>query len=100
MPVIIDQWKARRSNTLRGFADITLPSGMRMMEVAIHVSNGRAWASPPSKPWLKGEAVMRGDDGKIRYSPIIEFTTKELRDRWSNAVIDAIRLMDPSVLTD
>ena len=34
-------------------------------------------------------------NGKVRYAPIIEFTSKEIRDRWSAAVIEAMRAAHP-----
>lgn len=89
----------RSTSSLRAFAKISLPSGITVADVAIHVANGRAWASPPSKPMLdRGGAALRDDTGKIRYSPIIGFTSKELRDRFSAGVIEAVRLGHPDVL--
>jgi hypothetical protein len=32
---------------------------------------------------------------QIRYTPILTFTTKEIRNRWSNAVIQAMREAHP-----
>ena len=46
----IEDFKPLIRNSLRGFARVRLPSGMIVDEVSIHVSNGKAWASPPSKP--------------------------------------------------
>src|SRR4051794_26014927 len=58
--------------------------------------NRHAWASPPSKPMLSrdGEAVRDGAD-KIRYVPIIMFASKELRDKFSNAIVDAMLIAHP-----
>jgi hypothetical protein len=39
--------------------------------------------------------AMKDDAGKIRYAPFIEFRSKEIRDRWSSAVIDALRAAHP-----
>ena len=36
--------------------------------------------------------------GKIKYSNVITFATKELRDRFSEAIIEAVRLAYPDVL--
>jgi len=43
-------------------------------------------------------AVMTDQTGKVRYSPIIEFTSKDVRDRFSNAVVEALRLAHPEAL--
>ncbi len=88
-------------NTLRGFARVRLPSGMVLIDCALHVgSNGRAWASPASKPMLdRNSNVMRDGDGKIRYVPIIDFADRATRDRFSDAVIAALRESYPDALT-
>jgi hypothetical protein len=45
----------------------------------------------------KDGTVLRGDDGKVRYSPIVAFVDKRTRDRFSQAVIDALRQVEPEV---
>jgi hypothetical protein len=42
----------RRQNTLQGFAEVRLPSGMIIRDIGIYIDGARAWASPPSKPML------------------------------------------------
>jgi hypothetical protein len=44
--------------------------------------------------------VMFDDAGKRRYSAIIEFTSKEIRDRFSTAVVAALRAAYPGALAD
>jgi hypothetical protein len=39
--------------------------------------------------------VVRDDAGKVRYSPIITFASKELRDRFSTAIIAAMTIAHP-----
>ena len=97
--VIVKSFSAIRKNTLRGFATVQLPSGMIVADVGIHTDSGRAWASPPSKPMLSRDgAVMRDDAGKVRYSPIITFASKELRNRFSAAIVDAMETAYPGEL--
>ncbi len=38
----------------------------------------------------KDGVALTDDKGKIRYSPVIEFASKEIRDRWSAGVVEAI----------
>jgi hypothetical protein len=100
--IVIVEFSERRANTLRGFAKVGMPSGMVVHEYAIHVANGRAWASPPARPMMDRSGVaMRDDAGKIRYSPpLISFTSKEIRDRFSDAVIEAMRIQFPDALAE
>jgi hypothetical protein len=99
--IIISDWKPRHSGTLRGFCTAHLPSGITMHEVGIHTRNGLWWAAPPSKPMVGKDGVaLRGDDGRIRYSPLIAFESRQLRDRFSLAVIDALRRAHPGVFAE
>lgn len=94
-------WRPMRKNSLHGFAKLELPSGMVIADVTILAGERGAWASPPSKPMIDCEgAALKDQNGKIRYSPIIEFTSKEIRDRFSTAVIAALLESYPNALDD
>jgi hypothetical protein len=89
----------RRQNTLAGFAEFRLPSGMILHDVGIHIAGTSAWASLPGKPMLdRNDVVLRDDRGKIKYSNVIAFATKKMRDRFSEAIIEAVRVAYPDVL--
>ena len=96
---IVEDCKPLARNSLRGFARVRLPSGMILRDVAIHAKNASAWAAPASKPMIdRNGMVMKDQGGKIKYAPIIEFTSKVLRDKFSKAVIDALRAAHPEAL--
>jgi hypothetical protein len=40
-------------------------------------------------------SVLRDERNKVRYTPIIEFTSKNVRDRFSDQVIAALRQGHP-----
>jgi hypothetical protein len=42
--------------------------------------------------------VQRTADGKARYEPCVSFEDRATQERWSNAVIEALRLAHPDVL--
>jgi DNA-binding cell septation regulator SpoVG len=91
-------WHPTPRNSLLGFARVALPSGMIVHDVTILKGEHGPWASPPSKPMVSRDGtVMKDDAGKVRYTPIIEFTSKEIRTRWSNSVIEAMRAAHPEV---
>jgi hypothetical protein len=46
----------------------------------------------------KDDVALRGDDG--RYSPLIAFESRQVRDRFSLAVIDALRRAHPGVFDE
>jgi hypothetical protein len=95
----IADWRAVRKNSLLGFAKVELPGGMVISDVTILSGERDPWASPPSKPMInRNGAAVKDLNGKVRYSPTIEFTSKEVRDRFSNAVVEALRLAQPEAL--
>jgi hypothetical protein len=97
--IIVTEWQPLHRNTLRGFLTATMPSGVVLHEVAIHVSENKPWASPPSKPMIDRDGVaLKNPAGKMRYSPVVSFTDKITRDRWSAAVIAALIAAHPDVL--
>ena len=98
VPTRILDWRPKALNSLLGFAKVELPSGMILNDVTILTGAHGPWASPPSKPMVgRDGTVMKGDDGKVRYTPIVEFTSKEIRTRWSDSVIEALRAARPEV---
>lgn len=97
--VQIHDWNPLRKGSLLGFARIELPSGMILHDVTILNGDRGPWASPPSKPMINREgAVVTDGNGKTRYTPIIEFASKEIRQRFSDAVIDGLRASHPEAI--
>ena len=95
----IREWKPMPKGTLLGFAKVEMPSGMILADVTVLSGTRGPWASPPSKPMIARDGVVMKDDaGKIRYSPFVEFTTKEVRDKFSAGVIDALRASHPEAI--
>ena len=75
-------FKPLRKNSLLGFARVQLPSGLIINDCPILTSERGPWASPPSKPQIDRDGnVIRDPNGKIKYSSIIEFKSRAVRDR-------------------
>jgi hypothetical protein len=99
MPIQILEFRPLRKRSLVGFAKVEQPPGMIITDVVILTGDRGPWASPPSKPMLGADGVvLKSDNGKIRYTPIIEFTSREVRNRWSAAVIEALRKSYPEAI--
>jgi hypothetical protein len=99
--ILVTDWKPRHSGTLHGFCTVHLPSGMILHEVSIHTRSGSWWASPASKPMLSRDGTaLRDEAGKVRYSSIVSFDSKQTRDRLSQAVVDALRRAHPEVFAE
>jgi hypothetical protein len=96
---VIETFEPVVRNTLRGFARVRMPSGMVLHDVSVHRKNDATWASPSSKPKIgRDGTVIKDADGKISYAPIVSFTTRDQRDRWSSAVIEALQASHPEAL--
>lgn len=95
---VIENFTAVVRNTLVGFATVRTPSGTVFNDTSIHVKDGRAWASPASKPILdRNGAQLKDADGKAKWSPVVSFVDKATRDRWSGEVIAALQVAHPEV---
>ncbi len=97
--ITVDEWKPLHRNSMRGFMTATLPSGMILHDIVVHVSDAGPWAAPPSKPMIGRDGVaMKDAAGKARYSPIVSFADKQTRERWSSAMIAALAAAHPNAL--
>jgi hypothetical protein len=82
------EFRAVRRNSLRGFAEVKLPSGLIINDIVIGEANGRQWALLPSKPMVDRDGnLLREPSGKIRYSPVVEWGSAALRDEFSRRVV-------------
>jgi hypothetical protein len=98
--VRLKEWKPMERNALRGFATVEFASGLVINDVSVLVTDGKPWASPPSKPMLNRDGqALKDKNGKIRYQPIIEFANKAARDRWSDAVVGVVQRAHPEALS-
>jgi len=99
MIATLDDWRPLAKNTLRGFARVRLPEGILLHDVAVHVRDGKAWASPPGRPAIgRDGAHIRDAAGKPSFTPTITFTSRADADAFSAAIIDAVRARHPEVL--
>jgi hypothetical protein len=99
LAITCDDWRPVRRNTLCGFARIHIAElDLSIYDVAVHQKGDRSWARLPSKPWIRDGAVVTDDDGKVQYSPILEFSRREVREAFSNAVVRAVVERFPNAL--
>jgi hypothetical protein len=84
--MIATNFKHYTKNTLLGFFDLELPSGMILRGCTLHHKSDldRWWVSLPSKDFKK-------DDGTTGYSAIVEFKEKEKQYKFNDAATAAAR---------
>ena len=95
MKAVCLEWRAMRRSTLLGFAKVQL-GALIINDVAVNTSNGKTWANLPSKPQINREGeVIRDSDGKTKYARILEWSTRQSSDNFSEAVIAAVEEKEP-----
>ena len=91
-----------QSNTMLGYVDARLPSGMitnanRLMRGP----NGKPWIAPPAVPQRnKDGSAKLGSNGKALWSEIIEFDSKAAREKYQELILEALRREHPEVLDE
>jgi hypothetical protein len=88
-----------RKGALRGFCRIELPNRMRVSYCPVLVSNGKAWATLPSKPVLDQDRRQKVDGaGKRQFGAIVEWRNRALANRFSDTLIALLRDAHPGAL--
>ena len=91
MQVSLLAWRSLPRNSLRGFATVRLGKSLSIKDVTVHASGGRRWAGMPSKPQIDRDGnTIKGENGKIKYVPILEWLDRAVADDFSNSVIEAV----------
>src|SRR5690348_13620190 len=74
-PARILGFKPFEKNTLRGFFDIELASGLILRGCTLHEKNGRRWVGLPAKPYA-------ANDGAQSWAAIVDFRDKRTAARF------------------
>lgn len=72
--------KQLRKNSLLGFFDLEMPSGLIVRGAMLFEKNGKRWVGFPSKEWTK-------PDGTKGYSLLLEFADRAIADKFQAAVL-------------
>lgn len=96
--LVVHSWKPIVKNTLCGFCTVELPNGLYIEDISIHHKNGRRWAILPSTAQLEN-GQQRVKDGKAQWKTILRWRDRELADRFSDALIEAIQSQHPGALS-
>lgn len=89
MPVKIIAWRAMERNSLRGFVTVQV-GALEIRDVTVMFASGRKWCGMPGKPQIGQDGSAVKKDGKVQYSQVVAWASKEAGDRFSASVIDAL----------
>jgi hypothetical protein len=85
--------------SLRGFATVEIVEMCIVVnDVGVHQRGDRAWVGLPGRPWIRDGALVTGEDGRINYSPVIEFTDAKVFRAFSDRAIAEILKFEPTAL--
>jgi hypothetical protein len=101
LTVHVEEFTPRCSNTLRGFVTIIVPElKLRIIrDLSVHEKGSSRWVALPAKPQLgRDGAARRGEDGRPKYDPILEFTDSKTRNAFGHRVIEALLEFAPAAL--
>jgi hypothetical protein len=91
-------FKPVRKGALRGFAKVELSNGLTIDDCPVCSSGGTTWAAFPAKPIIGQDRRHLELDGKKQYATILAWPSREIRERWSVAVVDLVRARHPEAL--
>jgi hypothetical protein len=92
LSIEVEAFTPRRSNTLLGFCTVIVPEmHLRIHDLAVHEKNDKRWVSLPAKPWIDRDGTAkRGENGKMLYATVLEFTDPGTRNAFSDRAIAAL----------
>jgi hypothetical protein len=96
----LKEWRRVVKGALRGFATVELPNGLTIIDCPVFSSNGKTWATFPSRPVLDQNGQhTKLDNGKPQYAAILKWPNRDLTDRFSAAVVALVRRVQPDALS-
>jgi hypothetical protein len=81
--ILIENWKPFEKNTLRGFLDLLLPSGLMLRGCTYHIKDGARWIGLPARQY-------RNSDGADTWTPVVEILDKTARTRFQAAALESL----------
>jgi hypothetical protein len=98
LTVRVDAFKPIRSNTLFGFATVTIPElHLKIIDLSVHQKNTSRWIGLPGKAQITRDGSVRRDErGKVAYTPVLEFTDRATREAFSARVIASLLEFAPA----
>ena len=101
LSVVVEAFTPRVSNTLRGFVTVLIPDlHLRVHDIGIHEKGGARWIGLPARPQIARDGtVRRNEQGKVAYSPVLQFADKPTADAFGKRVIASLLEFAPSAFS-
>lgn len=86
-------------NSLRGFVTVELPNGLVIKHISVLDGRNGPWCSLPAKPAFDRDMKPKlGQNGRPLYSQILEWNSRELHSRFSEALLELLLAAHPDAL--
>ena len=93
------EWNQIGKGSLVGRAKVILPNGLEIADIGIFSKDGRVWCQLPAQQVRGADGRPITDDrGKPRYVSSIKWSTRELRDGFSEALIALVLAEHPGAI--
>jgi hypothetical protein len=93
------EWKQIGKGFLVGCAKVILPNGLEIADIGIFSKDGRTWSQLPAQQMRDADGRPITDDrGKARYISSIKWSTRELQDGFSEALIALVLAEHPGAI--
>src|SRR5262245_38602758 len=96
--MIVSDWRPLRRGALRGFITVEFELGLTLPDCKIFDGRDGAYVSLPDKPGIKDGQLARDRHGEPIYYPVAKWRDRNRADKWSSAVIQAVRQKYPEAL--
>jgi hypothetical protein len=95
--MVLCRWKRIRKGALRGFANVSLPNGLEIDDVAVLETAGKAWAALPARPVITedGRIARLPGSSKLHYVTHLRWRDREQAAAFSRRVVELVRAADP-----
>jgi hypothetical protein len=80
MTIAVTNVRKLSKGSLRGFFDVTLPSGLKLNGCQLFSKDGKTLVGLPSREYIKA-------DGTRAYNPVVEIPDRAARDKFNEAVL-------------
>jgi len=87
--MIASNFREHVKNTLRGFFDIELPSGLTLKDCSLHEKGAQRWIGLPGKAQIDSEGRHASDPntGRKLYVTVVEIKDRGRRKRFQAAAL-------------
>ena len=81
-----------------GWLNLSLPSGLVINDAKLMIGpQGKRWVGLPAVPQVHADGSLRLVDGKRQWRQIVEFQSKEMREKFEAQVLDELRRTHPAL---